>query len=64
MSSCDYTGTVYISEPSSYWDSLVLAAEGMPVFGVQSLNSACAVVGATVTFVGKAVLSTAVVPAT
>ena len=63
MSSGDYTGTVYISEPSSNWDSVVLTAEGMPVFGVQSLNSACAVVGATVTVVGKVVESTAVVPA-
>ena len=63
MSTGDYTGTVYISEPSSSWDSLVLTAEGMPVFGMSSLNSACAVVGATVTVVGKVVLSTAVVPA-
>lgn len=63
MSSGDYTGTVYISEPSSGWDSEILTAEGMPVFGVQSLNSACAVVGATVTVVGKVVMSTAVDPA-
>ena len=63
MGSGDYIGTVYISEPSSSWDSLVLTAEGMPVFGLQSLNSACAVVGATVTIVGKVVLSTSVVPA-
>jgi len=63
MSSGDYTGTVYISEPSSSWDSLILTAEGMPVFGMETLNSACAVVGATVTVVGRVVLSTAVVPA-
>ena len=63
MSSGDYTGTVYISEPSGSWDSIILTAEGMPVFGMQALNSACAAVGATVTVVGKVVLSTAVVPA-
>lgn len=62
-SSGDYTGTVYISEASSSWDSLILTAEGMPVFGMKALNPACAVVGATVTVVGKVVLSTAVVPA-
>ena len=59
----DYTGTVYISEPSSSWDSNVLTAEGMPVFNVASINSACAVVGANVTVVGTVVLSTAIVPA-
>lgn len=63
MATGDYTGTVYISEPSSSWDSLILTAEGMPVFGMQALNSACATVGATVTVVGKVVLSTAVVAA-
>ena len=59
----DYAGTVYISEPSSSWDSIVLTAEGMPVFNMATVNSACAVVGANVTVVGTVVLSTAVVPA-
>lgn len=63
MSAGDFAGTVYISEPSSSWDSNILTAEGMPVFGVSSLNSACAVVGATITVVGKVVKSTAVVAA-
>lgn len=59
----DYAGTVYISEPSSSWDSLVLTAEGMPIFKLAALNSQCAVVGNTVTVVGPVVLSTAIVPA-
>ena len=63
MSTGDYAGTVYISEPSSSWDSLVATAEGMPVFNVAALNSSCAVVGNTITVVGDVVESTAVVPA-
>jgi len=63
MSTGDFAGTVYISEPSSSWDSVVLTAEGLPVFGLNSLNSACAVVGATVTVVGQVVLSNSVVAA-
>ena len=59
----DYAGTVYISEPSSSWDSVILTAEGMPVFNMATVNSACAVVGANVTVVGTVVLSTAVVSA-
>ncbi len=62
MNTGDYTGTAYISEPSSSWDSLVLTAEGMPVFGLKTLNPSCFAVGDTVTIVGKVVLSTAVVP--
>jgi hypothetical protein len=61
MSTGDFAGTVYISEPSGSWDSIVLTAEGMPVFGMKSLNPACAVVGATVTVVGQVVLSNSVV---
>ncbi|WP_176441854.1 choice-of-anchor D domain-containing protein [Granulicella rosea] len=63
MSSGDFKGSVYISEPSTSWDSLVATAEGMPVFNVASINSACAVVGATITVVGDVVLSNTVVPA-
>ena len=59
----DYAGTVYISEPSASWDSLVLTAEGLPVFNMATVNSACAVVGANVTVIGTVVLSTAVLPA-
>jgi endonuclease/exonuclease/phosphatase family metal-dependent hydrolase len=61
MSGGDFPGTVYISEPSSSWDSLIATAEGMPVFGVASVNSACAVVGATITVVGEVVESNTVV---
>lgn len=63
MSTGDFSGTVYISEPSTSWDSAVATAEGMPVFGVASLNSACAVVGNTITVVGKVVESNTVVSA-
>ncbi|MDR3745268.1 MAG: choice-of-anchor D domain-containing protein [Acidobacteriaceae bacterium] len=61
MSGGEFPGTVYISEPSSSWDSLVATAEGMPVFGVASVNSACAVVGASITVVGEVVESNTVV---
>ncbi len=63
MSTGDFTGTVYISEPSTSWDSAVSTAEGMPVFGVATLNPACAVVGNTITVVGQVVESNTVVPA-
>lgn len=55
MQSGDFAGSVYLSEPSNSWDSLVATAEGMPIFNLQSLNSACAVVGASVTIVGEVI---------
>ncbi|MDE1175827.1 MAG: choice-of-anchor D domain-containing protein [Edaphobacter sp.] len=61
MSSGDFTGTIYISEPSGDWDSLQATAEGMPIFALQSLNSSCAVVGASVTVVGKIVEANSIV---
>jgi hypothetical protein len=63
MTGGDYPGTVYISEPSGSWDSLVATAEGMPVFNLVSVNSACAVIGNTITVVGKVVESNTIVPA-
>ncbi|SEG16480.1 hypothetical protein SAMN05421819_2023 [Bryocella elongata] len=59
----DYTGTVYLSEPSSSWDNCVSTAEGMPVFNLKTVNAACAVVGASVTVVGDVVESTSIVAA-
>lgn len=55
MSSGDFKGTVYISEPSNDWDSLQATAEGMPVFELSSVSSSCAVVGASITVVGQVV---------
>ncbi len=63
MGSGDFKGSVYISEPSNSWDSIILTAEGMPVFNLASLNPACAVVGATVTIAGQVVLANSIVPA-
>ena len=61
MSAGDFTGTAYISEPSGSWDSIILTAEGLPVFNLATLSPACAVVGATVKIVGQVVLSNSIV---
>lgn len=63
MQTGDFAGSVYLSEPSSDWDSLVSTAEGMPVFKLQALNSACAVVGASITLVGEVINANQLVPA-
>ena len=62
MGTGDFAGSVYISEPSSSWDSLIATAEGMPVFNLAALNPACAVIGATITLVGDVVTSNTIVP--
>jgi|GEM_PF-4014234 len=63
MTTGDFAGTVYISNPSSGWDNYQATAEGMPVFSVASLNPACAVVGNTITVVGEVVESNSLVSA-